>query len=323
MQEGVQADAFLFPANQPFSTGMLKVSPGHTLYFEQCGHPTGKPVIILHGGPGSGCSDYMRRYHDPEFYRIILLDQRGAGRSTPFASLEDNTTWHLVEDLEKLRTHLQIDRWQVFGGSWGSTLGIAYAITHPNRVLELVVRGIFLLRKEEIDFTYQHGANFLYPDRWEAFQNTIPEHERADLVAAYHKRLTSNDPTVRIPAAIAWATWERTISNLTPPDDAEDKVAADTKATEAFARIENHYLFNKGFLSTDDFLLTNAFKIRHIPTVIVQGRYDVVCPMHTAWELHKVLPDAEFHVVQTAGHSGMEPPTVKELVKATNKFKLH
>ncbi|KAG6577972.1 prolyl aminopeptidase [Phytophthora cinnamomi] len=310
MQGGHDVNAFLFPAIEPFNTGMLEVSPIHTLYFEECGNPAGKPVVILHGGPGSGCSEDMRRYHDPQQYRIILLDQRGAGRSTPFASLDDNTTWHLVDDLEKLRVHLHVDRWQVFGGSWGSTLGIVYAITHPDRVQELILRGIFLLRKQEIDFTYQHGTNLLYPDRWEAFQNAIPEQERDDFVAAYRKRLTSDVP--------AHGHGIYTTLQL----DAAEKVATNTKATEAFARIENHFLFHKGFLTSDDFLLANASKIRHIPTVIVHGRYDVVCPVQTAWELHKVLPESELHVVQSAGHSGMEPPTVKELVNATNKFKV-
>ncbi|RLN14812.1 hypothetical protein BBJ28_00016268 [Nothophytophthora sp. Chile5] len=310
------ASASLYPAIEPFRTGMLEVSPVHTLYFEECGDPKGKPVVIVHGGPGSGCSEGMRRYHDPRVYRIVLLDQRGAGRSIPHASLEDNTCVSpAVVALVQSAASILL--------KWCVTVvqGIAYAITHPTRVLELIVRGIFLLRKQEIDFTYQHGTNFLYPDRWESFRDAIPEDERHDFVAAYHKRLTSEDPAVRVSAAIAWATWERTISNLLPPSDAAEKVATDTKSTEAFARIENHYLLNKGFLPSDDFLLANVLKIRHIPTVIVQGRYDVVCPMDTAWELHKALPEADFRVVQTAGHSGMEPATVQELVDATNRFK--
>uniref|UniRef100_M4BGJ0 Proline iminopeptidase n=1 Tax=Hyaloperonospora arabidopsidis (strain Emoy2) TaxID=559515 RepID=M4BGJ0_HYAAE len=214
----------------------------------------------------------MRRFHDPRVYRIILLDQRGSGRSQPHASLEENTTWHLVEDMEKLRCQLNIDKWQVFGGSWGSTLSIAYAITHPTQVTELVLRGIFHLRKQEIDFYYQSGANFIYPDRWEAYRDAIPEGERGDFVLAYHKRLTSDDPNVRIPAALAWTTWEKTTSNLIPPADAGDKSMDEEKFAEAFARIENHYFVNKGFFPTDEFLNENAHKIRHIPTVIVQGR---------------------------------------------------
>ncbi|ETI32371.1 prolyl aminopeptidase, variant 3 [Phytophthora nicotianae CJ01A1] len=272
-------EEFLYPAIQPFNTGTLQVSPVHELYYEECGNPYGKPVIMVHGGPGAGCSASMRRYHDPRVYRIILLDQRGSGRSKPHASLEDNTTWHLVEDMEKLRRHLGIDKWQVFGGSWGSTLSISYAVTHPTRVTELVLRGIFHLRKLEIDFYYQHGANFIYPDRWEAYRDAIPEEERGDFVKAYHKRLTSDDPKVRIPAALAWTTWEKTTSNLIPPSDAADKSMDEAKFAEAFARIENHYFVNKGFFPNDEFLNENAYKIRHIPTVIVQGRYENVVVM--------------------------------------------
>ncbi|KAF1334361.1 Prolyl aminopeptidase, partial [Globisporangium splendens] len=315
------ADDYLYPELQPFNTGMLQVSKTHSLYYEECGNPYGKPVIMVHGGPGAGCSEGMRRYHDPRVYRIILLDQRGSGRSTPHACLEENTTWHLVEDMEKLRHHLDIEKWHVFGGSWGSTLAITYAITHPTRVTSLVLRGIFHLRKKEIDFYYQQGASFLYPDRWEAYRDAIPEDERHDFLTAYHKRLTSEDPNVRIPAALAWTTWERTTSNLIPPADAEDKSMSETKFAEAFARIENHYFYNKGFFPYDEFLNENAFKIRHIPTVIVQGRYDVVCPMQTAWDFHKKFPEADFRVVQTAGHSAMEPGIAKELVDATNSFK--
>uniref|UniRef100_K3WZE4 Proline iminopeptidase n=1 Tax=Globisporangium ultimum (strain ATCC 200006 / CBS 805.95 / DAOM BR144) TaxID=431595 RepID=K3WZE4_GLOUD len=315
------ADDFLYPALQPFNTGMLQVSKTHSLYYEECGNPYGKPVIMVHGGPGAGCSEGMRRYHDPRVYRIILLDQRGSGRSTPHACLEENTTWHLVEDMEKLRRYLDIEKWHVFGGSWGSTLAITYAITHPTHVTSLVLRGIFHLRKKEIDFYYQQGASFLYPDRWEAYRDAIPENERHDFLTAYHKRLTSEDPNVRIPAALAWTTWERTTSNLIPPADAEDKSMSETKFAEAFARIENHYFYNKGFFPYDEFLNENAFKIRHIPTVIVQGRYDVVCPMQTAWDFHKKFPEADFRVVQTAGHSAMEPGIAKELVDATNRFK--
>ncbi|KAI9921328.1 hypothetical protein PsorP6_000869 [Peronosclerospora sorghi] len=315
------AEEFLYPKIQPFNTGSIQVSPVHKLYYEECGNPYGKPVIMVHGGPGAGCSDDMRRYHDPRIYRIILLDQRGSGRSEPHASLEDNTTWHLVEDMEKLRRQLGIDKWQVFGGSWGSTLSIAYAIEHPEQVTELVLRGIFHLRKEEIDFYYQQGANFIYPDQWEAYRDAIPEEERDNFLLAYHKRLTSDDPTIRIPAAVAWTTWEKTTSNLIPPMNAADKATDDEKFAEAFARIENHYFINKGFFPHDEFLNNNVDKIRHIPTVIVQGRYDVVCPMKTAWDFHKVFPEADFRVVQTAGHSAMEPGIAKELVDATNRFK--
>lgn len=312
---------FLYPTLQPFNTGMLQVSPVHQLYYEECGNPYGKPVIMVHGGPGGGCSDNMRRFHDPRVYHIILLDQRGSGRSKPHASLVDNTTWHLVEDMETLRRHLSLDKWQVFGGSWGSTLSIAYAIKHPTRVTELILRGIFHLRKQEIDFYYQHGANFIYPDRWEAYRDAIPKDERENFLLAYHKRLTNEDPKIRIPAALAWTTWEKTTSNLIPPTDAANKSMQEEKFAEAFARIENHYFVNKGFFPTDEFLIENADTIRHIPTIIVQGRYDVVCPMKTAWDFHKAFPESELRIVQTAGHSAMEPGIAKELVDATNKFK--
>ncbi|CEG40862.1 prolyl aminopeptidase [Plasmopara halstedii] len=311
-------EKFLYPMIQPFNTGMLQVSPIHQLYYEECGNPYGKPVIIIHGGPGAGCSNNMRRYHDPRVYRIILFDQRGSGRSKPHASLQENTTWHLVEDIEKLRCHFNLTKWQVFGGSWGSTLSITYAITHPTRVTELILRGIFHVRDEEIAFYYQHGANFLYPDRWEAFRDAIPESERGNLLMAYHKRLTSKDPKIRLPAALAWTRWEKSTSNLIPPSNG---INNDEKFAEAFACIENHYFVNKGFFPTRNFLNENVEKIRHIPTVIVQGRYDVVCPMKTAWEFHKAFPESDLRIVQTAGHSAMEPGIAKELVDATNKFK--
>lgn len=315
------AEDFLYPPIQPFNKGMLKVSELHTLYYEECGNPNGKPVIMVHGGPGGGCPEVMRRFHDPRVYRIVLVDQRGCGRSLPHACLEENTTWHLVEDMERLRRHLAIEKWQVFGGSWGSTLATAYAITHPTRVAELVLRGIFHLRKKELDFYYQSGASFLYPDRWEAYRDAIPVEERGDFIKAYHKRLTSDDPAVRLPAALAWTTWERTTSNLIPARDAEEKSMSDVKFAEAFARIENHYFIHEGFFPSDNFLLDNTYKIRHIPTVIVQGRYDVVCPMQTAWDFHRVFPEADLRVMQTAGHSAMEPGIAKELVAATDRFK--
>ncbi|KDO31662.1 proline iminopeptidase [Saprolegnia parasitica CBS 223.65] len=315
------AEDFLYPAIKPYKTGRLQVSPTHSIYYEECGNPKGKPVVLVHGGPGGGCTPTMNRYHDPKVYRIIAFDQRGSGRSTPHASLEDNTTWHLIADMEKLREELKIEKWQVFGGSWGSTLSTAYAEMHPTRVTELVLRGIFHIRDKEIQFYYQSGASFIYPDRWEAYRDAIPEDERHDFLSAYHRRLTSPDEKVRLAAALAWTTWEMSTSNLKPPTDAVDKSMANARFAEAFARIENHYFVNKGFLPTPNFLIDNVYKIRHIPTVIVQGRYDVVCPMETAWEFHKAFPEAEFHIVQTAGHSAGEPGIVAELVKATNKFK--
>ncbi|KAF0698369.1 Aste57867_11019 [Aphanomyces stellatus] len=316
-----KADDFLYPKIEPYKTGRLQVSKTHSLYYEECGNPNGKPVILVHGGPGGGCSPTMNRYHDPAVYRIIALDQRGSGRSLPHASLEDNTTWHLISDMEKLREELKIEKWQVFGGSWGSTLSTAYAEMHPTRVTELVLRGIFHIRDKEIQFYYQSGASFIYPDRWEAYRDAIPEEERHDFLSAYHKRLTSPDESVRLPAALAWTTWELSTSNLIPPEDAVDKSMDNARFAEAFARIENHYFMNKGFFPTQNFLNDHVYKIRHIPTVIVQGRYDVVCPMETAWEFHKAFPEADFRIVQTAGHSAGEPGIAAELVRATNKFK--
>ena len=310
----------LYPPIEPYNTGRLKVSEVHDLYYEECGNKNGKPVVLLHGGPGAGCCANMRRFHDPNVYRIILFDQRGSGRSTPHASLQDNTTWHLVEDIEKLRRHLNIEKWQVFGGSWGSTLSVAYAETHPTRVTELVLRGIFHLRQEELDFYYQKGASFIFPDRWEPYRDAIPAEERNDFITAYHKRLADEDPSIRLPAAVAWTTWEKTTSNLVPPHPKAEVSADDMKFAEAFARIENHYFFNKGFFPTDQHLIENAYKIRHIPTVIVQGRYDVVCPMKTAWDFHQAFPEAEFKVMSTSGHSAFEVDIAKELVKATEKF---
>lgn len=311
----------LFPPIEPYATGRLQVSDVHELYYEECGNKDGKPVVLLHGGPGGGCSDNMRRFHDPKKYRIILFDQRGSGRSTPHASLQDNTTWHLVQDIEKLRCHLGIDKWQVFGGSWGSTLSIAYAETHPTRVTELVLRGIFNLRKEELEFYYQKGASFIFPDRWEAYEAAIPAEERHDYISAYNKRLTSEDRDIRLPAALAWTNWEKTTSNLVPPKAKEEASAQDLKFAEAFARIENHYFINKGFFPTDQHLIENAYKIRHIPTVLVQGRYDVVCPMKTAWDFHRAFPEAELKIMPTSGHSAFEVDIAKELVEATEKFK--
>ncbi|OQR81466.1 proline iminopeptidase [Thraustotheca clavata] len=312
---------FLYPPIKPYKTGCLQVSKTHSIYYEECGNPNGKPVVLVHGGPGGGCTPTMNRYHDPKVYRIIAFDQRGSGRSTPHASLEDNTTWHLIADMEKLREELKIEKWQVFGGSWGSTLSTAYAEMHPTRVTELVLRGIFHIRDKEIQFYYQSGASFIYPDRWEAYRDAIPEDERHDFLSAYHRRLTSPDEKVRLAAALAWTTWEMSTSNLKPPKEAVQKSMANAHFAEAFARIENHYFMNKGFFPTQNFLIDNVYKIRHIPTVIVQGRYDVVCPMETAWEFHKAFPEAEFHVVQTAGHSAGEPGIAAELVRATDKFK--
>ncbi len=309
----------LLPAIEPFDRGRLKVSAVHELYYEQCGNPNGKPAVFLHGGPGGGVSPDYRRYFDPEHYRVVLFDQRGSGQSTPHASLEENTTWDLVADIERLREHLDIERWQVFGGSWGSTLALAYAETHPTRVTELVLRGIFLCRPEEIQWFYQQGASALFPDVWEEYLKVIPEAERGDMVSAYHKRLTSDDPAVRVEAARAWSIWEGSTSKLFFDSDSIEKFA-DPEFALAFARIECHYFMNNSFFPTNNYLIENVAKIRQIPAVIVQGRYDVVCPMTSAWDLHRAWPEAELRIIQDAGHSISEPGIIDALVDATDQF---
>lgn len=311
----------LYPEIEPYRQGRLAVSGGHELYFEESGNPNGKPVVFVHGGPGGGSEPKQRRYFDPSAYRIVLLDQRGCGKSTPFASLEHNTTWDLVEDLETVRVHLGIDRWQVFGGSWGSTLSLAYAQTHPERVTELVLRGIFLIRREEIAWFYQEGASYIYPDAWQPYLEHIPEAERGDLLRAYHRRLTSDDPAVRLAAAKTWSVWEGSTSCLLPNPDLIAKTGGDEFAL-AFARIECHYFVHDAWLTEGRELLApaNIAKIRHIPTVIVQGRYDVVCPAKSAWDLHRAFPESELHIVPDAGHAAAEPGTVHELISATDRF---
>jgi proline iminopeptidase len=309
-----------YPPIEPYRTGFLPVTDGHTLYFEESGNPNGKPAVFLHGGPGGGTDGKQRRFFDPAVYRIVLFDQRGCGKSTPFASLEANTTWHLVADIERLREHLGIERWQVFGGSWGSTLALAYAETHPARVTELVLRGIFLVRKWEIDWFYQSGCSYLFPDAWEDFLRPIPEAERGDLVAAYHKRLTGDDKKARMEAAHAWSTWEGRTSYLLPNPAVLSRHGEDDFA-DAFARIECHYFVNDCWLSGDRALLDNVHKIRHIPCVIVQGRYDVVCPMESAWALKKAWPEAELLISLDAGHSAFEAGNISGLVTATDRFK--
>lgn len=310
----------LYPEIEPYRTGRLNVSDVHEIYFEESGNPRGKPVVFFHGGPGGGTEPKHRRYFDPATYRIVLFDQRGCGRSTPFASLEDNTTWHLVDDIEKLRVHLGIERWQVFGGSWGSTLALAYAETHPSRVTELVLRGIFLLRKEEIRWFYQDGASFIFPDAWQDYEAHIPAEERGDLLRAYYKRLTSSDPAVQRAAAKVWSVWEGRTSCLIPNPDLIARTAGDEFAL-AFARIECHYFVNEGWLTNGKELLANVDKIRHIPTVVVQGRYDVVCPAKSAWDLHVAWPEADLHIIPDAGHAASEPGIIHELISATDRFR--
>ena len=295
------------------------MSGGHTIHYEQSGNPAGKPVVFLHGGPGGGGSAEPRRFFDPARYRIVLFDQRGCGRSKPHASLEDNTTWHLVADIESLRERLGIDVWQVFGGSWGSALALAYAQTHPGRVSEMVLRGIFMIRPQEIRWFYQYGASEIFPDEWEHFLEPIPESERHDLLEAYHRRLTGPDKKAQLQAARAWARWEGSTSLLFPSTAMADAFERD-EFSLAFSRIEAHYFINNAFMETEDQLLRDIEKIRHIPAVIVQGRYDVVCPLRTAWDLHRAWPEADFRLVADAGHSAFEAGNIHELVSATDRF---
>ncbi|GAB88117.1 prolyl aminopeptidase [Gordonia rhizosphera] len=311
-----------YPEIEPYDQGLLDVGDGQLVYWETSGTPTGKPVLFVHGGPGGGTSPDQRRFFDPDRYRIVLFDQRGCGRSRPHiadgADLAVNTTDHLIADMERLREHLGIDRWQVFGGSWGSTLGLAYAQTYPERVTELVLRGIFLLRRSEIDWYYNGGAAHIYPDLWESYLAPIPEAERGgDLVAAYHRLLTSRDPEIARAAAGAWTGWEQATSYLLPKPDAPD--AENHRFDLAFATIENHYFVHGGFLD-DGQLLANIDRIAHIPGVIVQGRYDVVCPTRSAWDLHRAWPQAELHIVDDAGHASFEPGIKHHLITATDRF---
>jgi proline iminopeptidase len=311
----------LYPSIEPYRTGFLRVSPVHEIYYEESGNPRGKPAVFLHGGPGSGTDAKMRCFFNPKLYRIVLFDQRGCGKSRPHASLVDNTTWHLVEDIERLREHLGIERWLVFGGSWGSTLALAYAQTHPGRVSELVLRGIFLLRRWELEWFYQNprGAASLYPDLWEHYVAPIPEVERSDLMQAYYTRLTSSDPETLGRVARAWSIWEGATSFLRMNPEYLAKFEEDAYAA-AFARIECHYFVNGGFLRSDSQLLEEVDRIRHIPAVIVQGRYDVVCPMRSAWDLHRAWPEATLHITPDAGHSAFEAGNLDALITATDRF---
>jgi len=312
------ARAQLYPPIEPFESGMLDVGDGHQVYWERCGSPSGKPAVFLHGGPGGGCSPEQRRLFNPDKYCVLLFDQRGCGRSTPHASLEANTTWHLVSDIEALRAKFGVEKWLVLGGSWGSTLALAYAQKHPERVGELVLRGIFTVRLEELLWYYQEGASWLFPDEFERFEAPNPPEERHDLMTAFHRRLTGTDEKAQIEAALAWSRWEgRTITLL--PDAAIDEAHGDPHYALAFSRIENHYFVNKAFLE-DQQLLRDAHKLRDIPGVIVQGRYDVCTPAKTAWELHRAWPQAEFHLVNDAGHSFKEPGILDRLIRATDGF---
>lgn len=309
----------LYPEIVPFRKERLKVSGRHELYYEECGSASGKPVVVLHGGPGGGVTPVMRRYHDPRLHRIVLFDQRGCGRSVPHASLEENTTWDLVADIERLREHLGIDTWQVFGGSWGSTLALAYAQTHPENVSELILRGIFMLRRAELDWFYHEGCSWLFPDAFAEYASAIPEAERGNMIAAYYKRLTSPDPAVQVEAARTWSRWEgRTLSLL--PDFDRERLFSEDHYALAFARIECHYFVNRGFFEFDDQLLRNADRLRDIPGVIVHGRYDVVTPMKSAFDLANAWPNAELRVVPDAGHAMTEPGIVHALIAATRMY---
>lgn len=310
----------MFPDIEPYDSGMLQVSKIHQIYYEQCGNKDGKPVIFLHGGPGGGCSPRDRTFFDPTVYRIILMDQRGSGRSAPAAELRENTTWNLVEDIESLRMKLGIEKWVVFGGSWGSTLALVYAQTHPEPIKALILRGIFCLRRRELLWLYQDGCSFLFPDQFEEYIKPIPEVERFDLMSAYYRRLTGDNDSVRIECAKAWSKWEMATSRLYQDPDHVARAETDIWALQ-FARIECHYFVHGGFFETDNHILSNVDKIHHIPTTIVQGRYDLVCPAETAWKLHKAFPEAEFIMVPDAGHSNKEAGIQTALLNATDKYK--
>ncbi|MGM3306619.1 prolyl aminopeptidase [Anabaena sp. WFMT] len=309
----------LYPLIQPYREGNLQVSELHTIHFEESGNSQGQPIVLLHGGPGGGCPSFYRQYFHPEKWRLVMFDQRGCGQSRPHAELRENTTWDLVSDIEKLREHLGIEKWVVFGGSWGSTLSLAYSQTHPSRCKGLILRGIFMLRPKELRWFYQEGASYIFPDAWEEYLKPIPAAEQGDMITAYYQRLTSPDLQIQLEAARAWSIWEASTSKLLL-DPSLIQQFGDDEFAAAFARIECHYFMNGGFFESDNQLLLNVDCIRHIPGVIVQGRYDVVCPMVSAWELHQAWPEAEFIVVPDAGHSMSEPGIRSALIEATDKF---
>lgn len=309
----------LYPEIEPFESGRLEVGDGHTLYWERCGTKGAKPVVFLHGGPGSGTSPGQRRQFDPARYDILLFDQRGCGKSTPFACLDHNTTWDLVDDIERLRTSIMgVDKWMVFGGSWGSTLSLAYAQSHPDRVTELILRGIFLFRQTEVDWLYKYGASELYPEEWEKFVSFIPEAEQGDLVEAYHKRLTGDDRAIQLEAAKRWSTWEGVTVTLLPDDAMLADFTEDQHAI-AIARIENHYMKHKGWLDEAQ-LLANADRLKGIPGVVVQGRHDCCTPPAAAWDLKRAWPEVDLQIVPDGGHLYTEPGITDGLVCATDRF---
>jgi len=309
----------LYPTAELFNSFQLPVSDMHSIYVEESGNKNGKPVIFLHGGPGGGISSSYRQYFDPEKWRIIMFDQRGCGKSTPFAELKENTTWDLVEDIEKIRKHLGIDSWVVFGGSWGSTLSLAYSQTHPSSCKGLILRGIFLVRKKEIDWFYQEGANNIFPDRWESFLAPISPDKRNNLLKAYYEILTGDDHSKKIEAAKAWSTWEGSTVRLLLDENFIGDFS-DEKFAEAFARIECHYFMNNCWFDSDNYLIENIDKIRNIPAVIVHGRYDIICPVVQAWDLHKAWPEADFYIIPDAGHSIYEEGIKNKLIEYTDKY---
>ncbi|WP_340694073.1 prolyl aminopeptidase [Hyphomonas sp.] len=307
-----------YPEIEAYDSGHLDVGDGHTIYWERSGTKGAKPAVFLHGGPGGGFSPSHRRLFDPKLYDLMLFDQRGCGKSTPHASIDANTTWHLVADIERLREMMGVDQWQVFGGSWGSTLALAYAETHPEHVSELVLRGIYLLTKAEMDWYYQFGVSEMFPDKWERFLAPIPEAERGDMMAAYRKRLTGDDRAVQIEAALAWSQWEGQTITLLPEPSTSDVFGEDDFAL-AFARIENHYFTHKGWLEENQ-LLRDASRLKDIPGTIVHGRYDMPCPARFAWALHKAWPKADFHLIEGAGHAYSEPGILDQLIRATDRY---
>lgn len=308
---------YLYPPVDPFDQRMMDVGDGHTVYFEQCGNPNGIPVVVLHGGPGGGCSPSMRRYFDPEKYHVILFDQRGCGRSKPFASVTNNTTWDLVADIERIRAALGIDKWIAFGGSWGATLALIYAQTHPDRVRNIVLRGVFMMTQAELDWFYGGGAGKFWPDLWVRFVNLIPEDERDDLIAAYHRRLFCGDMQTEIKYGKAWAAWENALASIHSSGGGHEGPG---EYSRTFSRLENHYFTNAGFLEFDGQILAHVPRIAHIPGVIVQGRYDMICPPTSAYNLAQAWPNADLKMVRNAGHALSEPGISAELVRTMDRI---